>query len=332
MNNVELDDYLRTFSGHEYSDLEQIKIEYNFDSIEETLQNLHLVTYNDYPDRVRTNIISGLPTDLFFKKHARFIPISPHKHNHIEMAYIYSGEIKEVINGNLVTLKKGDLIILDTNVIHSIEMAGLDDIMLNFAMSKEYFNNSFFNELSSNNIITNFILNSIYEKQKFNAYLAFHTSDNDNIHHIICKLASEFISPDIGSDVLKDNYIKILFTELIRLYNTQGENEASFNKQTQISFEILNYIKDNYASTTLSEAAKHFNFNPNYFSTYVKKITGISFKDLVLQEKLNKASYLLRSTSIPIESICEEVGIGNINFFYKKFKERYGATPKKYRD
>ncbi|WP_315110055.1 AraC family transcriptional regulator [Clostridium intestinale] len=331
MNDIELDAYLREISIHEREDLNQIKKDNNFKSIEETVENIYKVKKLKSADEITNQFDLWHPSEMFFKKHSRFKPVSSHKHNYIELAYVYSGEIDEIINNAPLKLKKGDLVILDTNVIHSINITGLDDILLNFGLNKEYFSNSFFSELSSNDLMINFITNSLYEKHKYNSYLIFHTQDNPDIHNIVCKLSKEFIAPYLCSDVIKDSCIKILFTELLRNYNAQGREDIKLDKQTKSSLEIINYISNNYSTLTLSSASKYFNFNPNYFSSYVKAVTGFNFKDLVLDEKLKKASYLLRNTTMPIEDICHEVNISNRNFFYKKFKERYNLTPKKYR-
>ncbi|MFF1066429.1 helix-turn-helix domain-containing protein, partial [Clostridioides difficile] len=55
------------------------------------------------------------------------------------------------------------------------------------------------------------------------------------------------------------------------------------------------------------------------------------FKDIIHEQRLKKATTLLKSTDMSIEDISIEVGYNNQTFFYKKFKETYSLTPKKYR-
>lgn len=52
-------------------------------------------------------------------KETRFTVIPKHHHVDMELNYIYSGSCTFVINGREVTLKKGDLCILDSDVWHS---------------------------------------------------------------------------------------------------------------------------------------------------------------------------------------------------------------------
>lgn len=332
MNLKDLDIHLKDFHQMEYINLEKLRENYGFKDINETIENFHKIKETSFTSDKIIEIPNLNLEKLSFLKHNRFAPVHSHKHKFIEMSYIYSGEINEVVNGNPITLKKGDLIILDTNVIHSVDMTGPNDIMLNFLINKEYFNNSFFNQLDSENIMADFLLHALYESHKYNAYLIFNTEENEFIHDIICKLALELISPDLNSTAITDSCLIILFSELLRIYKAQEKTkENNLPKQTKISIDIANYISSNYETITLASAAEHFHFTPNYFSNIVKKYTGKNFKDLILDEKLKKSSYLLRNTNLTIDEIMEKSGISNLQFFYKKFKQYYGVTPHKYR-
>lgn len=332
MNLKELDICLKDFNSMESKNLTNLTETYGFKDINDTINNFTNIKLNSFKSGKIIEIPNLNLEKLSFIKHNRFAPVYSHKHKFIEMSYIYSGEIKEIVNGKPITLKKGDLIILDTNVIHSVDMTGSNDIMLNFLINKEYFNNSFFNQLDSENIMADFLLHALYESHKYNTYLIFNTAENEFIHNIICKLVLELIAPNLNSTAITDSCLIILFSELLRLFNTQDkEKENYLPKQSKLSIDIANYISTNYETVTLSSAAEYFHFTPNYFSNLVKKYTGKNFKDLILNERLKKSSYLLRNTSLAIEEVMEKSGISNLQFFYKKFKEHYGVTPHKYR-
>lgn len=332
MNLKDLDIHLKSFDSMEYNNLKSLTKTYGFKDINETIENFHKIKETSFSSDKIIEIPNLNLEKLSFLKHNRFAPVHSHKHKFIEMSYIYSGEIKEVVNGKPITLKKGDLIILDTNVIHSVDMTGSNDIMLNFLINKEYFNNSFFNQLDSENIMADFLLHALYESHKYNTYLIFNTEENEFIHNIICKLALELIAPNLNSTAITESCLIILFSELLRIYEAQEKTKYNnLPKQTKLSIDIANYISTNYDTITLTSAAEYFHFTPNYFSNIVKKYTGKNFKDLILDEKLKKSSYLLRNTNLTIDEIMEQVGISNLQFFYKKFKECYGVTPHKYR-
>ena len=63
----------------------------------------------------------------------------------------------------------------------------------------------------------------------------------------------------------------------------------------------------------------------------IKKNTGKGFKQLLQEQKLNKAGFLLANTEKSVEEVLMEIGYQNHGFFNKIFKERYGLLPKEYR-
>ena len=72
--------------------------------------------------------------------------------------------------------------------------------------------------------------------------------------------------------------------------------------------------------------------NPNYLSNYIKKQTGHTFTQLVQDQRLMYAGSLLRNTDIPVAETANMAGYENVSFFYKKFLEKYGCSPKEYRN
>jgi len=53
---------------------------------------------------------------------------------------------------------------------------------------------------------------------------------------------------------------------------------------------------------------------------------------LIQEERLKAAANLLKTTSLPIVEIMQEVGYENITYFYKIFKEKFKITPSIYRN
>lgn len=47
--------------------------------------------------------------------------------------------------------------------------------------------------------------------------------------------------------------------------------------------------------------------------------------------KLNHSANLLLSSDFSIIDICFECGFENLSWFYRKFEEKFGCTPKVYR-
>ena len=73
------------------------------------------------------------------------------------------------------------------------------------------------------------------------------------------------------------------------------------------------------------------NMSESAFSHFFKKRTNMSFINYVNNQRIAKACNLLASTTLSASEICWECGFNNKSWFYRKFSETYGMSPKEYR-
>lgn len=263
-------------------------------------------------------------------KHSRYSVIPIHIHDYVEMNYIYSGSCSAIIQEKEIVLNQGDICIMDTNVPHTIINAEKDDIIINFLMKKSYFNASMLSRLSSNSIMSDFLLEAISKSQKHNRYILFHCQESTKLPYFVENLLCDYYDPSFSSKDTINAYMVLVFSELLHYYQKNQQEKHNGNSLNDAR-KILEYIEENYMSCTLESAAEHFSFHPNYLSRYIPKHTGKTFKQLVQEQRLNKAVFLLLNTDLTIEEIIGEVGYQNYGFFNKIFKERYSLTPNNYR-
>ncbi|WP_238902937.1 AraC family transcriptional regulator [Clostridium sp. YIM B02506] len=270
--------------------------------------------------------------EYFISKQNRFRPVTPHLHGTCEINYIYSGEFVQYINGEKIKLQKGDIIILDKKVVHSIEGAGEKDILINIQMQSSFFNLTFLQQLWGNSIVGDTIASIISDKQD-NNYIIFHTNRNivvrQSIKNILCEYYDHL---QIGSQQMINAHMMILFGQLLRSTQYYVDMISPIPSKSVSIASILHYIETNYVEGSLEKTANHFLFSPTHISRILKKSTGKSFKELVHEQRLKQAIFLLKSTNLPAYSIAEQVGYTNLNYFYLKFKEKYGVLPKEYKD
>ena len=93
----------------------------------------------------------------------------------------------------------------------------------------------------------------------------------------------------------------------------------------------LDYIGQNYRTATLTELAGRLHLPIHSLSKLIKNSSGYNFKELLQRKRLGKAVSLMCETDLPIHDIIAAVGYENNSYFYRKFKERYGMTPRDYR-
>ena len=263
-------------------------------------------------------------------KESRYTTIPPHFHRDMELNYIYSGSCDFLINGQEIHMDEGDLCILDSNVVHSAtSIKKENDIVINFVFKKNFFNSVFLSRLSNKGIVTNFLYGAISSTQKHDRYLIFHTYHNERFKLLIQFILTEYFFPSTHDKELIDVYASAMFIELLNCeYKTQyKKNKKEYDKV----LPIMDYIQRNYKECTLESVADIFCYSPNYLSSLLKKLTGKTFAELKLEQQIIEIAFLLRNSNMTINQCIEKVGGTNYNYFYKKFKETYGITPKQYR-
>lgn len=85
------------------------------------------------------------------------------------------------------------------------------------------------------------------------------------------------------------------------------------------------------ADLSLKAQAQYLKVNPSYLSTLFKKETGTTLTDYVNQKRVEHAIFLLNTTSQQVQSIAQQCGIPDVNYFSKTFKKIVGKTPMEYR-
>lgn len=109
-----------------------------------------------------------------------------------------------------------------------------------------------------------------------------------------------------------------------------GDSETGVNDLTILRMKSL--INEFYnTGITLDEIAARMNMTPEYLGTKFHREMGVSFKTYIRDVRINKAKELLRTTSLKMFEISEQVGYTDPKYFSKVFKETTGQLPADYR-
>ena len=278
----------------------------------------------------KANFTPAEVSGIAFNKQTRFSRVPLHRHDYIEMSYVYEGQCTAEINGHRLAMRTGDVCIMDSGVVHTILPTGEKDIVLNCLMDRHYFTASFVERFTASGPIPRFLSNALSEERDHSRYLLFHTDKSPFFRDLMEEVFCEYLDPQLCAEGAISSYMNLVFIELVRCY--QGEMESEY-RQARRSYltEILRYMDDNCTTCALAETAARFGFHPNALSRMLRQATGRSFKDLITDGRLAKAAFLLRSTAQPVQKIAQQCGYSNESFFYKKFVGRYGCTPSEYR-
>lgn len=126
--------------------------------------------------------------------------------------------------------------------------------------------------------------------------------------------------------------------ELVDIINTLRDNlntqeEPSHSSENQLLREVLDYISENYCRCDFSmqEVAEHFSMLPSNMSSFFKEHMQCNMLDYLIGLRMDLAKQLLRTTTLPLKDISEQVGYYNVSSFIRRFKTHEGITPNNYR-
>ncbi len=97
--------------------------------------------------------------------------------------------------------------------------------------------------------------------------------------------------------------------------------------------EAISYIQLNLRNNlTVTDLAKRANQHPDYFSRLFHQSTGERPIAFIHEKRIERAQYLITTTSMSYEEIALETGFENSPYFSKIFKKVTGMTPGQYRE
>lgn len=136
--------------------------------------------------------------------------------------------------------------------------------------------------------------------------------------------------------------------EIEKIQTTEEAIEKIQEMMQQYCLIVKNYSLKNYspliqkvitlidydltADLRLNTLADIVQVNPSYLSVLFKKESGETLTEHVNRKRIDRAIFLLGSTTLQIQKIAQYCGIPDVNYFTKKFKKMTGKTPSEYRN
>ena len=266
----------------------------------------------------------GAGRGISARTHTRYTDFPLHRHNYVEMMIVLSGSITHRIDGEPFTLSTGEVLIMNKHVSHSVERSGKDDIGVNIIMSDRFIYGV------TSELAGTLFSSLIKENAKENGspiYLAFRTGGRKYLENAIENLLFELTVR--GEDVGVMSGTVSLLLRYLSLENDELliRGNVKTDKDDARRLDVLSYVKSNYRTASLTELSDKLYLTVPYLSKVIKESFGKSFKELVIDERMERARTSIEETTLPIGDIIRSVGYENESYFHREFKKRYGTTP-----
>ena len=273
-------------------------------------------------------------------RHPRYLPVPKHRHNYIEAMYVCSGHATHLIDGKEVRLETGDLLMLNQYTCHEVLPLGEADVAVNFVIQPRFFDDAY--ELAAKrNILSDFIVDLLRQEVNCKQYLHYKLFTHLPASHLLEIILVNFFPYDDGvtlrensnsdDEGLNKALMFLVFRYLSKdLSDLSCDAPMNFDQITQVT--VMNYIEESYQTATLNELAEIMNQSPSALSRQIKLVSGSTFKELLQGKRFRRAVKLLEETNLAVSDIALAVGYENSSYFYRRFREIYGISPKLYRE
>ncbi len=261
----------------------------------------------------------------------RCMAIPDHSHNYVELVYMYSGSTVQVINGTrILRLETNDLLLLRQGTSHAIEPAGENDIAVHFFLLPEFFFHPAL-MVEDGTALRHFMAGAASGNHSVADYLHFHLQDILPAQNLLENMIWSLIGERKGRQEINQATMGILIMELLHDADKVEQHDMA-QYEEKIVLTAYQYLESNYPSATLEEFSALAMQPPYYISRLFKRYFKITFTECLQLIRIIRATNFLASTTKPVEEIIAEIGYENSSYFHRLFKERYGMTPKQFRD
>lgn len=248
-----------------------------------------------------------------------------HAHDSYEIYYMRTGERFYFIKDRSYHVNKGDLVLIQPNVLHKTTESrspNHERILINF---KESFMAHIHGE----------IVKGLFQVFEEGPVFRLDARELLAVDTIMEKMLREKKQPDDASE----GYMKLLLGELLLiilrhvrqsdLRSRNAEHPTTLHRKVS---DIVKHINEHFHEPmSLKGLADHFHISSYYLCRIYKEVTGFSVIEYVNTLRVQEAQKLLKSTRISVTDITEKVGFESSTHFGRIFKAISGMSPLQYR-
>lgn len=267
--------------------------------------------------------------EVYEKQGAPIGARSFHYHDFYEVLYVLEGEYSSLIENQTYNLKKGDFLLIDTNVMHKyhyIEKKHDSSRRIILWITK-----ATLEQLSDKQMD----LTACFRSHNYQAY-HFPIYYEEMLRGYLMKLVmSELIEGQLpgSKEVMDRGYLTLFFAYLNLLCST---GEYLFQEDETVSHPLVKtistYIEENIQKNiTLDELAEQVHMSKYHFLRKFKEITGVTVHSFLINKRLIKAIAGLKEGK-SVTQVYQESGFTDYSSFLRNFRKTFGVSPGKYND
>lgn len=249
-----------------------------------------------------------------------FFQMDAHCHNRWEIMYLVSGSCGVEVEGRLLGLKERQFITIAPEVPHRLEICrGERCVLLNYEFSC-------LAKKGGTNLL------ALAEKSReFSCLAAMKESwklldDQGKVGYGLKDLIQELEGRE-QNDYLLDLIFQRVLIEWSRCRLEQKSPAGTIHLKKAQAF-----IRDHFTEEiSVADVAGHVGLNHSYLQTLFHQSFGGGIMEYINSQRMERAQFLLRNSSMSITDIAFETGFNSRQHFGYTFEKRFHVSPKGYR-
>lgn len=257
-----------------------------------------------------------------------FYCVPMHWHSEFEISFIREGSAEFIYGGNnsleKFTSAKGDIIITQPNVLHSIYPCGHTSQVYDTLV----FSPELFGSIETDRYFAQCIRPLMDGSMRINTHIT-------PCHHYYAELAltaENIFSCAKGDSPQLDMLMRSELIKLFWLLETEGEQITDSGKYDSDIRPALEYVAEHFRENiTVAELAESVHLSESYFMNRFKKQVGISAVEYISHFRIDTACRELIGSKKSVLEVAFDCGFRNISNFNRQFKRITGCSPTEYR-
>ena len=241
----------------------------------------------------------------------------PHTHaDFAEVAWVLDGRGMHHVNGRRVPIRQGHLVAIRRTDVHAFRP--IDDMgfsVMNVALragTLDFLRKRYFPDGRD------------WPWREADELPAVYDLRPEQVMHLTA--AAESLPADGSSRLRLDAFLLDVLVMLSPAKPSVAENLPEWLRSNLDEFR-----KPETLALGPRELARRCNRSLAHVSRTLRAATGQTATHYINGLRLDLAAQLLLTTPMPIVEVAEECGLGNLGYFYRLFRKRFGVTPRRFR-
>ena len=243
-----------------------------------------------------------------------------HTQDYYEISFFISGKRRIKVFEKIYDFKGGDVFFVSPNEAHGGELThgALDRYRLHI------FPGAFDGFPDREGIL------ALFDREKCTSHrITLGENEQRVVYHYLSDIDNSIkLGPPSTKNISALADIIKLLALLCDLIFEKQRIDAPKNK---LLLSILSFIESSYDTVSVGEIEQHFSISHATLWRLFQKELSASPSEYILDIKLKKAKIMLLH-GFGVQPVSDQCGFCDCSYFIKKFKQKYGKTPYKYKE